>query len=93
MKAIWNNKIIAESDDTLVIEGNHYFPVDSVNKEYLEDSDTTTECAWKGTANYYNLNVDGKVNKDAVWYYANPSPLAKGIKNRVAFWKGVDVEE
>ena len=92
MKAIWNGKVIAESNDTVVIEGNHYFPVDSVKKEFLTESDTTTVCHWKGTANYYNLNVDGKVNEDAVWYYATPSDLAKGIKDRVAFWRGVRVE-
>lgn len=91
MKAIWNNKVIAESNDTLVIEGNHYFPVSSVKKEFLTDSDTTSVCPWKGTANYYSLVIDGKENKDAVWYYATPKELAKGIKDRVAFWKGVEV--
>ena len=91
MKAIWNGKIIAESSDTVVIEGNHYFPADSIRKEYLKPSDTKTVCHWKGKASYYNLEVDGKSNDDAVWYYDNPSDLAKAIKDRVAFWKGVEV--
>lgn len=91
MKAIWNNKVIAESNDTVVVEGNHYFPEDSVNKEFIESSETHSHCPWKGDASYYSLNVDGQVNKDAVWYYPEPSELAKHIKNRVAFWKGVEV--
>jgi uncharacterized protein (DUF427 family) len=85
MKAIWNNQIIAESDDTVLIEGNHYFPIDSVKKEFLKDSGTTSVCPWKGMANYYTLEVDGEQNSDAVWFYATPSELAKGIKDRVAF--------
>lgn len=93
MKAIWNGQVIAESNDTVVIEGNHYFPETSVKKEFLKSSDTETVCHWKGTANYYSLFVDGKENKDAVWYYATPSELAKAIKGRVAFWKGVQVEK
>ncbi len=92
MKAVWNGQVIAESENTLVIEGNHYFPIDSVKKEYLNESGTTSVCPWKGTANYYNLKVEGAENPDAVWYYATPSELAKGIKDRVAFWKGVTVE-
>lgn len=91
MKALWNGEIIAESSDTLIIEGNHYFPLESVNREYLTASDTHTNCAWKGIASYYSLKVKGLENKDAVWYYAEPSDLAKGIKGRVAFWKGVQV--
>jgi uncharacterized protein (DUF427 family) len=91
MKAIWNNQVIAESTDTLVIEGNHYFPVSSVKKEFLKPSDTTSICPWKGTANYYSLEIEGTENKDAVWYYETPKELAKGIKDRVAFWKGVEV--
>ncbi len=91
MKAIWNNKVIAESNDIVNIEGNSYFPVESVKKEYLKNSETHTVCPWKGTASYYNLEIDGKINKDAVWYYPQPSKLAKGINNRVAFWKGVEV--
>jgi len=91
MKAIWNGQVIAESDNTVVIEGNHYFPEASVKQEFLMTSETETQCHWKGTANYYSLQVGGKENKDAVWYYADPSELAKAIKGRVAFWKGVQV--
>ena len=91
MKAIWNGKIIAESNETINIENNYYFPADSVNKEYLENSETHTVCPWKGQASYYNLVVDGKVNKDAAWYYPQPKPLAKSIQNYIAFWKGVQV--
>lgn len=91
MKAIWNDKVIAESDDTVVVEGNHYFPEESVNKEFIQKSDTTSHCPWKGEASYYSLEVDGDTNKDAAWYYPQPSELAKHIKNKVAFWKGVDV--
>ncbi len=91
MKAIWNGKIIAESENTVVIEGNHYFPADSLKKEYIKSSNTETVCHWKGTANYYTLSVDGVENEDAVWYYAQPSELAKVIKDRVAFWKGVEI--
>jgi uncharacterized protein (DUF427 family) len=93
MKAVWNNEIIAESNDTVVVEGNHYFPESAVKKEYLQPSDTHTICPWKGTASYYNLMVDGKENKDAVWYYPEPKEAAKQIKGRVAFWKGVEVKE
>lgn len=91
MKAIWNNQIIAESTDTVVVEGNHYFPADALNKEFFSQSDTHTVCPWKGTASYYSITVDGKTNADAAWYYPETSPLAKGIKGRVAFWKGVTV--
>lgn len=91
MKAIWNGKVIAESDDTVVIEGNHYFPVSSIKKEFYGESATNTVCPWKGTASYYSLNVDGKENKDAAWYYPQPKEAAKVIKDRVAFWKGVEV--
>lgn len=91
MKAIWNNQVIAESDKTVVVEGNHYFPTDSVNKEFLKDSSTNTVCHWKGTASYYSLDVDGKENADAVWFYPDPKYAAKGLKDRVAFWKGVQV--
>jgi uncharacterized protein (DUF427 family) len=93
MKAIWNNQVIAESDDTVVVEGNHYFPADHVRAEYLQPSKTTTVCPWKGTASYYDLVVDGKTNADAVWYYPEPKDAAKEIKGRVAFWKGVQVRE
>jgi uncharacterized protein (DUF427 family) len=91
MKAIWNDQVIAESDDTVVVEGNHYFPRSAVNDEVLEPSTTTTVCGWKGTANYFSLNVDGQRNADAAWYYAAPKDAAKEIKGRVAFWKGVKV--
>src|SRR5687768_3304305 len=80
MKAIWNNEVIAESDDTVVVERNHYFPRSAVNDRYLEPSATTTECSWKGTANYFTLNVSGMRNPDAAWYYANPKDAAKEIK-------------
>lgn len=90
MKAIWNGEVLAESNNTIMIEGNHYFPVDSVNKLYLEESNTHTTCPWKGVASYYNVTVDGKINKDAAWYYPEPSDAAKPI-NHIAFWKGVEV--
>lgn len=93
MKAIWNNKVIAESSDTVVIEGNHYFPHDSIKSEFFKESNTHTNCPWKGIASYYTVSVHGKENKDAAWYYPEVSELAKGIKNRVAFWKGVTVTE
>ena len=93
MKAIWNNEVIAESDDTVVVEGNHYFPLDSVDESYLRPSDKTSFCPWKGTANYYTLNVDDTENTDAAWYYENPKDAAKQIAGRVAFWGGVQVVE
>mgnify|MGYP003572990847 CR=1 FL=1 len=80
-----------ESDEIVNVEGNAYFPIESVNKEFLEESDTQTVCHWKGTASYYTLEVDGKSNEDAAWYYPEPRPLADGVKGRVAFWKGVEV--
>jgi len=92
MKAIWNNKIIAESNDTIVIENNHYFPKNSVDQSFLIDSDTNTTCHWKGEASYYSLQVDGKTNPDAAWYYPDPKQLAHSIKDYVAFWKGVKIE-
>jgi len=91
MKAIWNNRVIADSEDIIQVEGNSYFPLESVNKEFLLESDTETVCPWKGTASYYSLKVDGQINQDAAWYYPEPRPLADGIKGRVAFWKGVEV--
>ena len=93
MKAIWNGKVIAESKETIGIEGNRYFPPESVNKEYLEKSETHTRCAWKGLASYYDIKVNGEVNKDAAWYYADPTDAAKPIKNYIAFWRGVEVTE
>jgi uncharacterized protein (DUF427 family) len=93
MKALWNGKVIAESNDTVVVERNHYFPVESLRKEYFSNSDSHTFCPWKGTASYFNVEVDGKVNKDAAWYYPEPSEKADMIRDRVSFWKGVQVEE
>lgn len=93
MKAVWKDKILAESDKTVVIEGNQYFPPDSVKMEYLKKSDTKTTCHWKGEASYYNVEVDGEVNEDAAWYYPGPSDAAKKIKDYVAFWKSVEVKE
>ncbi|WP_213521328.1 DUF427 domain-containing protein [Nonlabens sp.] len=93
MKAIWNNQIIAESDTTIIIENNHYFPANSINKKYFEDSNTTSKCPWKGTASYYSLEVNGKKNVDAAWYYAETKHAAKEIEGHVAFWKGVQMEE
>ena len=93
MKALWNGKVIAESDDTVVVERNHYFPEDAVDKAVLVESDHTSYCPWKGTANYYSLNVDGEVNTDAAWYYAEPKNAAQEIKGRIAFWHGVEVTE
>jgi uncharacterized protein (DUF427 family) len=91
MKAIWNDRIIAESDNTIVIEGNHYFPEDSIQKDFYKPSSTHTTCNWKGEASYFTLEVNGKQNPDAAWYYPDPKEAAKPIKNRVAFWKGVQV--
>ena len=93
MKAIWNQQLIAESNDTVVVEGNHYFLQDSVKREFLQDSATTTVCSWKGTANYYTLMVDGQSNPDAAWYYADPKPAADQVRGRIAFWKGVQISE
>lgn len=93
MRAIWNDQVIAESSDTVVIENNHYFPHDAIKKEYFKSSDTHSVCPWKGEAHYYSIEVDGKTNKDAAWYYPEVKELAKGIKNKVAFWKGVQVVE
>ena len=92
MKATWNGKVLAESDETVVVEGNHYFPRESVNEEYFEESATHTTCPWKGEASYFNVVADGQTNKDAAWYYPEPKDAAKEIKGRVAFWKGVRVE-
>jgi uncharacterized protein (DUF427 family) len=91
MKAIWNGQTIAESNDTVVVENNHYFPKESVKADYLTDSSTHTTCPWKGIASYYSLSVDGQTNKDAAWYYPEPKPAASQITGRVAFWKGVQI--
>ena len=93
MKATWNNTDIAESDKTVVVEGNHYFPPDSINRDYFQESNTHTTCPWKGEASYYNVVVNDQVNKDAAWYYPQPKDAAAEIKNHVAFWRGVKVEE
>jgi uncharacterized protein (DUF427 family) len=92
MKAIWNGAVLAESDDTVVVEGNHYFPAGAVRREHLRDSDHHTVCGWKGTASYYDVVVDGQVNPGAAWYYPEPKDAARQITGRVAFWKGVRVE-
>jgi uncharacterized protein (DUF427 family) len=93
MKATWNGAVIAQSDDTVVVEGNHYFPTGSLKRELFSETPTTSICPWKGTANYFSVTVDGKENKDAAWYYATPKDAAKEIKDHVAFWKGVVVSE
>lgn len=92
MRAIWNGAILAKSDQTIVVEGNHYFPPDSVNRDYFKESDKHTTCPWKGQASYYDVVVEGKVNKDAAWYYPSPKPAAKQIRDHVAFWRGVKIE-
>ena len=92
MKATWNGQTIAESDSTVVVEGNHYFPRASVKAEYLKDSGTHTTCPWKGEASYFSLNVNGQENRDAAWYYPAPKDAAKQIAGHVAFWKGVEVQ-
>ena len=91
VEARWHGAVIARSEDTVVVEGNHYFPADSVDTAVLRPSDTTTVCPWKGTANYYSLSVDGADNRDAAWYYSDPKPKAENIRDRIAFWKGVEV--
>ncbi|MCK5440987.1 MAG: DUF427 domain-containing protein [Maribacter sp.] len=93
MKAIWNGIVIAESDDTVVIENNHYFPANSIKKEYFKNSESHTTCPWKGLASYYTITVDCEENKDAAWYYPEVSELARTIKGRIAFWKGVQIEK
>jgi len=93
MKAIWNDTVIAESEDTIVIENNHYFPAESIKIEFFKESDSHSTCPWKGLASYYTLTVEGKENKDAAWYYPEVSELARTIKGRVAFWKGVRIEK
>ena len=93
MRAIYNDQVIAESDNTVVVEGNHYFPPDSVKKEFLTTSNMHTTCPWKGVASYYNVVVNGKKAEDAAWYYSNPKTLAEGIKGYIAFWHGVEVTD
>lgn len=91
VKAVWNDTVLAESDDTVVVEGNHYFPADAIKPAFFKPSDTTSVCGWKGTANYHSVVVGGKENRDAAWYYADPKSAAANIKGRIAFWKGVQV--
>lgn len=90
-RAIWNGAVIAESEDTVIVEGNHYFPLDSVKREYLVEGDTHTVCPWKGLASYYTLEVEGERNIDAAWYYPHPTPLARKVRDRIAFWRGVKI--
>jgi uncharacterized protein (DUF427 family) len=91
MKAIWNRQVIAESDDIVTVEGNAYFPADTLRREFLRPSGHSSICPWKGTARYYSLEVDGSTNPDAAWYYPEPKQAAENIRGRVAFWKGVQV--
>ena len=91
MKATWKDAVLAESDDTVVVEGNHYFPPDTIKQEHFRPSSTHSHCPWKGDASYYDVVVDGEVNKDAAWYYPEPKEAAAAIKGRIAFWHGVEV--
>ena len=93
MKATWNGAVLAESDNTVVVEGNHYFPMDSIDCQYFEKTDHQTVCGWKGTASYFTLNVNGAANDNAAFYYATPKEAASQVKDRVAFWRGVVVSE
>ncbi|MEM7411229.1 MAG: DUF427 domain-containing protein [Myxococcota bacterium] len=93
MKAIWNGRTVAESDDTVVVEGNHYFPESALAREHFAPSDHTSICSWKGTASYYDISVEGETNANAAWYYPDPKDAASEIRGRVAFWRGVDVVE
>lgn len=93
MKAVWNDTVIAESDHTVVVEGNHYFPSDSIKREHFRESDTHTTCGWKGVASYYDVVVGESVNKDAAWYYPTPKEAANNIENHVAFWRGVQIKD
>jgi uncharacterized protein (DUF427 family) len=92
MKATWNGAILAESDRTIVVEGNHYFPPDAVEREFLQSSDTHTICSWKGEASYLAIAVEGETNPDAAWFYPSPKPAAAEIKDYIAFWRGVKIE-
>lgn len=92
-KAIWNGAVIAESDRTVYLEGNHYFPREAIRWDYLQESESHTTCFWKGVASYYDLIVDGQTNRDAAWTYPDPSPRADVIRDHIAFWRGVRVEE
>jgi len=90
-KAVWNGAVLAESDRTIVVEGNHYFPPESLHRQFFQESPTHTVCGWKGTASYYTVEVDGKVNADAAWYYPSPLPAAQQLAGHVAFWRGVQI--
>jgi len=92
MRAVWNGQVLAQSEKTVVVEGNHYFPPEAVRREFFEASQTHTTCPWKGVASYYTVSVDGENNKDAAWYYPEPKPEAANIRDHVAFWHGVTVE-
>lgn len=92
MKAVWNGEILAESDDTVVVEGNHYFPASALRRDCFRESKTHTTCPWKGIASYYDVVAGGQVNRDAAWYYPSTSQAAKNIEGRIAFWKGVQIE-
>ena len=91
-QAIWNETVLAQSNDTVVIDGNHYFPPESINKQYFQESNKHSTCPWKGTANYYDIEVKGEINKDAAWFYPNAKEKAKHFEGYVAFWRGVQVE-
>ena len=93
MRAVWNDTEIASSDDTVIVEGNHYFPLSSVNSSYLRESDKHSNCLWKGKASYYDIVVGDEVNEGAAWYYSDPKPAAAEISGRVAFWRGIEVSE
>jgi len=93
VKALWNGKEVAVSDECIVLEGNQYFPPESINKEFFKNSDNESFCPWKGTASYFNLEVNGDVNQDAAWYYPAPSEAASAIKDYVAFWRGVEIQK
>lgn len=92
-KAVWNGKVLAESEKTQLVEGNVYFPHDSIDREFFRSSSTISTCPWKGQARYYTILVDGQENSDAAWYYPDPKPAARAIKNHVAFWRGVEIEK
>lgn len=92
MQAVWKDKVIARSDDTIIVEGNHYFPAEGIDREYVRESGTHSSCPWKGEASYYDVVVDGETNRDAAWYYPQPKDAAANIAGHVAFWKGVRVE-
>jgi len=91
IRAVWNGKVLAESNDTVVVEGNHYFPPESLSREHFHESPTTSTCPWKGMAKYYTVTVGDRENVDAAWYYPNPRPAAANIAGKVAFWKGVKI--